>query len=81
MTAIAAGGLLVNLVCAWLLHGDHEHLLIGTDAPALDAPMLRTASTYVICFSYSASFDSMTFETPAARNMTARSPATTHRAM
>jgi len=24
MTAVAAGGLLVNLVCAWLLHGDHE---------------------------------------------------------
>ena len=24
LTAIAAGGLLVNLVCAWLLHGDHE---------------------------------------------------------
>src|SRR5215218_3242571 len=25
LTAIAAGGLLVNLVCAWVLHGDHEH--------------------------------------------------------
>jgi cobalt-zinc-cadmium efflux system protein len=24
MTAVAAGGLVVNLVCAWLLHGDHE---------------------------------------------------------
>jgi cobalt-zinc-cadmium efflux system protein len=24
LTAIAAGGLLVNLVCAWLLHGDHQ---------------------------------------------------------
>jgi cobalt-zinc-cadmium efflux system protein len=24
MMAVAAGGLLVNLVCAWLLHGDHE---------------------------------------------------------
>jgi cobalt-zinc-cadmium efflux system protein len=24
MTAVAAGGLLVNLVCAWVLHGDHE---------------------------------------------------------
>ena len=24
MTAIAAGGLVVNLVCAWMLHGDHE---------------------------------------------------------
>ncbi|HEX8560984.1 MAG TPA: cation diffusion facilitator family transporter [Pyrinomonadaceae bacterium] len=24
MTAVAAGGLAVNLVCAWLLHGDHE---------------------------------------------------------
>jgi cobalt-zinc-cadmium efflux system protein len=24
MTAVAAGGLLVNLACAWLLHGDHE---------------------------------------------------------
>ncbi|HJQ31901.1 MAG TPA: cation diffusion facilitator family transporter [Pyrinomonadaceae bacterium] len=24
LTAIAAGGLLVNLACAWLLHGDHE---------------------------------------------------------
>jgi cobalt-zinc-cadmium efflux system protein len=24
MTAVAAGGLLVNLVCAWLLHGDHK---------------------------------------------------------
>jgi cobalt-zinc-cadmium efflux system protein len=23
MTAVASGGLLVNLVCAWLLHGDH----------------------------------------------------------
>ncbi len=25
LTIIAVGGLLVNLVCAWLLHGDHEH--------------------------------------------------------
>lgn len=25
MTAIAIGGLIVNLVCAYLLHGDHEH--------------------------------------------------------
>ncbi|MCA1636020.1 MAG: cation diffusion facilitator family transporter [Acidobacteria bacterium] len=25
MTAVAAGGLLVNLACAWLLHGDREH--------------------------------------------------------
>jgi len=24
MTLVAAGGLLVNLVCAWLLHGDHK---------------------------------------------------------
>lgn len=24
MTVVASGGLLVNLVCAWLLHGDHE---------------------------------------------------------
>jgi cobalt-zinc-cadmium efflux system protein len=24
MTAVAAGGLLVNVACAWLLHGDHE---------------------------------------------------------
>lgn len=24
MIAIASGGLLVNLICAWLLHGDHE---------------------------------------------------------
>ncbi len=24
MVAVAVGGLLVNLVCAWLLHGDHE---------------------------------------------------------
>ncbi len=24
MTAVAAGGLAVNLACAWLLHGDHE---------------------------------------------------------
>jgi cobalt-zinc-cadmium efflux system protein len=24
MTTVAAGGLLVNLVCAWVLHGDHE---------------------------------------------------------
>jgi len=24
LTAIAAGGLAVNLVCAWVLHGDHE---------------------------------------------------------
>jgi cobalt-zinc-cadmium efflux system protein len=25
MALIAAGGLLVNLICAWLLHGDHAH--------------------------------------------------------
>jgi cobalt-zinc-cadmium efflux system protein len=25
MTLIAVGGLTVNLICAWLLHGDHEH--------------------------------------------------------
>lgn len=25
LTAIAVGGLIVNLICAWLLHGDHEH--------------------------------------------------------
>src|SRR3712207_612900 len=25
LTAIAAGGLLVNLACAWVLHGDHKH--------------------------------------------------------
>ena len=25
MVAIASGGLLVNLVCAWMLHGDHAH--------------------------------------------------------
>jgi cobalt-zinc-cadmium efflux system protein len=25
LTAIAVGGLLVNVVCAWMLHGDHEH--------------------------------------------------------
>jgi cobalt-zinc-cadmium efflux system protein len=25
LTAIAAGGLVINLVCAYLLHGDHEH--------------------------------------------------------
>jgi cobalt-zinc-cadmium efflux system protein len=24
MTAVAAGGLLTNVLCAWLLHGDHE---------------------------------------------------------
>src|SRR5918911_5056486 len=24
MTAVAAGGLLINLLCAWLLHGEHE---------------------------------------------------------
>jgi cobalt-zinc-cadmium efflux system protein len=24
MTAVAAGGLVVNLACAWMLHGDHE---------------------------------------------------------
>jgi cobalt-zinc-cadmium efflux system protein len=24
MVAVAAGGLLINLACAWLLHGDHE---------------------------------------------------------
>jgi cobalt-zinc-cadmium efflux system protein len=24
MTAVAAGGLFVNLVCAWMLHGDHQ---------------------------------------------------------
>src|SRR4051812_21327484 len=24
MTAVASGGLVVNLICAWLLHGDHE---------------------------------------------------------
>ncbi len=25
LIAVAAGGLVVNLVCAWLLHGDHQH--------------------------------------------------------
>ncbi|MEP6902512.1 MAG: cation diffusion facilitator family transporter, partial [Actinomycetota bacterium] len=25
LTVIAVGGLLVNIVCAWLLHGDHTH--------------------------------------------------------
>ncbi len=25
VTAVAAGGLIVNLACAWLLHGEHEH--------------------------------------------------------
>jgi cobalt-zinc-cadmium efflux system protein len=25
LTAIAAGGLIINLICAWLLHGDHAH--------------------------------------------------------
>lgn len=25
MTAIAVGGLLINVICAWLLHGDHAH--------------------------------------------------------
>lgn len=25
LTLIAVGGLVVNLLCAWLLHGDHEH--------------------------------------------------------
>jgi cobalt-zinc-cadmium efflux system protein len=25
MVVIASGGLLVNVVCAWLLHGDHKH--------------------------------------------------------
>lgn len=25
MLLIAAGGLLINLVCAWLLHGEHQH--------------------------------------------------------
>jgi cobalt-zinc-cadmium efflux system protein len=25
LTVIAVGGLLINLVCAWLLHGDHTH--------------------------------------------------------
>lgn len=25
LTAIAAGGLVINLICAWLLHGDHAH--------------------------------------------------------
>ncbi|HEX9960313.1 MAG TPA: cation diffusion facilitator family transporter [Pyrinomonadaceae bacterium] len=25
LTVIAAGGLLINIVCAWLLHGDHRH--------------------------------------------------------
>jgi cobalt-zinc-cadmium efflux system protein len=25
LTLIAVGGLIVNLICAWLLHGDHEH--------------------------------------------------------
>jgi len=27
MTAIAVGGLIINLISAWLLHGDHEHNL------------------------------------------------------
>lgn len=25
MTAVAVGGLIVNLACAWMLHGEHEH--------------------------------------------------------
>jgi cobalt-zinc-cadmium efflux system protein len=25
LTLIAVGGLIINLICAWLLHGDHEH--------------------------------------------------------
>jgi cobalt-zinc-cadmium efflux system protein len=25
LTLIAVGGLVINLICAWLLHGDHEH--------------------------------------------------------
>jgi cobalt-zinc-cadmium efflux system protein len=25
LTAIAVGGLVINLICAWLLHGDHAH--------------------------------------------------------
>lgn len=25
MTLVAGGGLIVNIICAWLLHGDHEH--------------------------------------------------------
>ena len=25
MTVIAVGGLVINILCAWLLHGDHEH--------------------------------------------------------
>ncbi|HEY0004335.1 MAG TPA: cation diffusion facilitator family transporter [Pyrinomonadaceae bacterium] len=25
MMIVATGGLLINLVCAWMLHGDHEH--------------------------------------------------------
>jgi cobalt-zinc-cadmium efflux system protein len=25
LTAIAVGGLVVNVVCAWMLHGDHQH--------------------------------------------------------
>lgn len=27
LTVVAVGGLVVNLICAWLLHGDHEHNL------------------------------------------------------
>src|SRR5215203_2953574 len=27
LTLIAVGGLVINLICAWLLHGDHEHNL------------------------------------------------------
>lgn len=27
LTAIAVGGLIVNIICAWLLHGGHEHNL------------------------------------------------------
>ncbi|MGI8493938.1 MAG: cation diffusion facilitator family transporter, partial [Pyrinomonadaceae bacterium] len=25
LTAVAVGGLVVNVVCAWMLHGDHQH--------------------------------------------------------
>jgi Co/Zn/Cd efflux system component len=54
MMAFAAGGLAVNLICAWILHGRHEidlNIARRVDARHGDALWFRSGDSGGVCMS------------------------------
>jgi cation diffusion facilitator family transporter len=58
LTAIAVGGLIINLICAYLLHGDHEHDLnmrgawLHVVGDALGSVTAIAAGTLILAFGW-----------------------------